>query len=261
MQRTRIQPNLNEFPTEYRALLQNSAVFDSSCSPEARVWFIEKDGGYFLKRAAKGQLEREAILTRYFHQKQLAAEVLSYRRSDHDWLLTRRIAGEDCTHQEYLADPKRLCDTLAEHLQMLHSLEHIHCPIPDHTARYLATATENHKTGHYDTSLFPDNWGYRSAGEAWSVVERYGSCLCTDTLLHGDYCLPNIILEDWQFRGFIDLGNGGVGDRHVDIFWGIWTLFFNLKTEAYTSRFLDAYGRSHIDTDMLKVIAAIEVFG
>ncbi len=37
--------------------------------------------------------------------------------------------------------------------------------------------------------------------------------------------------------GFIDLGNGGVGDRHIDLFWGAWTLFYNLKTDRHTERF------------------------
>ena len=84
--------------------------------------------------------------------------------------------------------------------------------------------------------------------------------LKSDTLLHGDYCLPNIMLDDWRFSGFIDLGNGGVGDRHVDIFWGVWTLFYNLKTHKYADRFLDAYGREAVDRDALMAIAAAEVF-
>ena len=82
-----------------------------------------------------------------------------------------------------------------------------------------------------------------------------------DTLLHGDYCLPNIMLTDWQFSGFIDVGNGGVGDRHVDLFWGTWTLNFNLKTDRYRDRFLDAYGRDVIEPGMMDLIAACEVFG
>ena len=82
-----------------------------------------------------------------------------------------------------------------------------------------------------------------------------------DTLIHGDYCLPNIMLDDWRFSGFIDLGNGGVGDKHIDLFWGAWTLNFNLKTDKYRDRFLDAYGRSDIEEEMFKVIAAAEVFG
>ena len=93
------------------------------------------------------------------------------------------------------------------------------------------------------------------------MVDSLGKHLKTDTLLHGDYCLPNIMLDNWRFRGFIDLDCGGIGDRHVDLFWGIWSLGFNLKTDAYRDRFLDAYGRDAVEEEMLRLIAAIEVFG
>ena len=69
------------------------------------------------------------------------------------------------------------------------------------------------------------------------------------------------MLDDWRFSGFIDLGNGGVGDKHIDLFWGAWTLNFNLKTDKYRNRFLDAYGRSDIEEEIFRVIAAAEVFG
>ena len=85
--------------------------------------------------------------------------------------------------------------------------------------------------------------------------------LRADTLIHGDYCLPNVLLKDWRFSGFIDLGNSGVADRHIDLFWGAWTLGFNLKTDAYRSRFFDAYGRDRVSEDIIRVIAAAEVFG
>ncbi|MBO7178544.1 MAG: phosphotransferase, partial [Clostridia bacterium] len=95
----------------------------------------------------------------------------------------------------------------------------------------------------------------------YAVFQSSKAILTDKVLLHGDYCLPNVILNDWKFSGFIDVGQGGVGDRHVDVFWGIWTLEFNLKTNAYRNRFLDAYGRDLIDEEKLKVIGAIEVFG
>ncbi|MBR2018797.1 MAG: aminoglycoside 3'-phosphotransferase [Clostridia bacterium] len=261
MKRTLLSITPNEFPSAFWKLLSRSTVYDSSCSPEARVYFLDCDGGYFLKSAPKGTLKTEADLTRYFHTKGLAAEVLDYRSIERDWLLTARVPGEDCTHPMYLEDPKRLCDLLATRLRELHELPFDGCPVPNRMETYLATAAQNYAGGVYDASLFPDNWGYASAKEAWDTLERHRHLLRSDVLLHGDYCLPNVMLENWTFRGFIDLGNGGVGDRHVDIFWGTWTLFFNLKTDAYRNRFLDAYGRDKINPDMLRVIAAAEVFG
>ena len=262
MKRTRIIPSLTDFPAVYHPLLTNTPVYDSSCSAAARVVYIEKEGGLYLKSAPAGTLAKEADLTRFFHGKGLGTEVVDYRtEGERDWMLTVAVRGEDCTHADYTSNPERLCDLTATLLRELHSIDTAGCPIPDHTARYLALAERNYNNGIYDASLFPDNWGYDSVDEAWAVIQSDGHRLKADTLLHGDYCLPNIMLNGWRFSGFIDLGNGGVGDRHVDLFWGAWSLFFNLKTDRYRDRFFDAYGRETIDFDMLRVVAACEVFG
>ena len=262
MKRTLITPNFDNYPSVYHPLLVGARLYDSSCSPEARVVYIEKEDGLYLKSAPEGTLAREAAMTRFFHEKGFGTEVLDYRtEGGRDWMLTARVMGEDCTHADYIANPERLCDLTATLLRELHECDTAGCPIHDHTARYLALAEHNYRHGIYDASLFPDNWGYDSADEAWQVVKSEGHRLKTNTLLHGDYCLPNIMLDGWQFSKFIDVGNGGVGDRHVDLFWGAWSLFFNLKTDRYRDRFFDAYGRDKIDLDMLRVVAACEVFG
>lgn len=262
MKRTRISPSLADYPAPFHALLTGAAVYDSSCSPEARVVYIEKDGGYYLKRAAKGCLQTEAIMTRYFHAKDLGAEVVDYRsEGEYDWLLTTRMMGEDCTHESVLSRPEWLCDTIATQLRALHELDTSDCPIQNRTATYLSTVDRNFRTGCYDTAEFPDNWGFASAREAIDVVHKNRHLLRSDVLIHGDYCLPNMMLHNGQFSGFIDLGNGGVSDRHIDLFWGAWTLWFNLGTDRYRERFFDAYGRDVIEPDMLRVVAACEVFG
>ena len=52
MKRTLITPNLSDFPSVYHSLMEGVAVFDSSCSPEAQVLFLEKDEGLYLKSGA-----------------------------------------------------------------------------------------------------------------------------------------------------------------------------------------------------------------
>ena len=256
-----IEIDISTYPTELHPILSGSKLYDSSCSPEARVIFIDKDNGYFLKSAPKGTLEREATMTRYFHSKGLAANVLSYVSTSEDWLLTEKIHGDDCTTAKYLEQPKRLCDTLAERLVLLHSLDFTDCPIQNHTERLIANAKHNKQTNTYNKNDSPNSFGYTSPEEAWAVVEKQSHLLQTDTLLHGDYCLPNVILKDWNFAGFIDFDNAGVGDKHLDIFWATWSLFFNLHTHEYRERFIDAYGRNKINEETLRVVAAIEVFG
>ena len=261
MKRTIVEKINFELPDEIARFTEGARLFDSSCSPEARVWLVDKDNGYYLKTCEAGTLKKEAEMTAYFHKKGLGAEVLCYISSERDWLITRRVEGEDCTYAQYLDDPKRLCDTIAAELRRLHETDFSDCPIQDRMADYFALAEENYRTGNYDKSSFSDSFGYRSAEEAWSVLSQGKMALCDKVLLHGDYCLPNIMLDNWKLSKFIDLGNGGVGDRHIDLFWGAWTLWFNLKTDKYRSRFFDAYGRDKVDEEKIKIIAAAEVFG
>ena len=82
MKRTEISVNIADFPAPFAGILQNARVFDSSCSPQARVFYIERDGGLFLKRSAAGTLRKEALQTAYFHQKGLSAPVLDYREEN-----------------------------------------------------------------------------------------------------------------------------------------------------------------------------------
>lgn len=260
MKRMPVLPDFEAIPAIFHGLMRSCPVFDSSCSAAARVYYLDTQGGLYLKSAAAGSLKQEAQLDAYFCSLGMGPEVLEYHTDKQDWLLTRAVRGEDCTHPQYLAEPERLAEIMAQLLWELHHQDHSRCPVQNHTARYIARARENYAAGRYDTSLFPDNWGYPTAEETWAVVEANAKYLKTDTLLHGDFCLPNIMLDNWKPIGFIDLGGAGVGDKHIDLFWGAWTLNFNLKTDKFCGRFLDAYGRQNFEEEMLRVVAAFEVF-
>lgn len=253
--------DLHALPDGLRPFAEGAVVYDSSCSNLAQVWFLDNAQGYYLKKAPKDALKNEAAMYAFFYSKGLAPEVIAYESLDNDWMLTLRATGEDCLDPMYRNDPQRLCDTTAQLLRMLHETNTAGCPVADRTKDYLATAHQNYRLQKYDIDLFPDNWGYTSPEEAWEEIEKNGKYLSTDTLLHGDYCLPNILLDNWRFSAFIDLDTAGVGDKHVDLFWAVWSLQFNLKTDRYRERFLDVYGRDGINPDIFRTVAAVEVFG
>ncbi len=261
MKRTPINCLPKEAPCEIISDFKDAKIYDSSCSPEARVYFIDTDKGFYLKSAEKNTLRREAEMTEYFSKKGLSPKVVSYISDKKDWLVTERAEGEDCTNSLYLSEPKRLAELMGERLRALHSLDASDCPVKDRVGEYIALAEKNYRADNFDKSSFPDSFGYKSAEEAYKVFSEGKRLLKSDTLIHGDYCLPNIILDNWRFSFFIDVGNGGIGDRHIDLFWGCWTLWFNLRTNEYKNIFLDAYGRDAINDDVLKIVAAAEVFG
>ena len=262
MVRKAIKVNFDEYPAAFLPYFKNAVTYDSSCSPEARVVFLDKDKGFYLKTAPKGSLKREAEMTAFFAQKGLSARVLEYISADRDYMLTERVAGEDCTYYKYIEEPERLCDTIAELLRQLHDTDREGCPISDHTKIYFETVDRNYKEGIFDRSFIQGGDKYKNPDEIYRYICENKGSLKSDTLLHGDYCLPNIMLtEGFGFSGFIDVGNGGVGDRHVDLFWGAWTLEFNLHTDKYRDRFFSAYGKEMIDWEKIRLVGFAEAFG
>lgn len=255
---------LETLPDEVNRLIGGRTLQDFSMSPGARVFYIDRDGGYFLKLAPKGDLRTEQEMTRYFHAKQLSSDVVFYRSGDFDCMVTEKVQGTPLTASCHLERPDLLAERLGETLRALHETDFIACPVPNRMEGYFQSVDEGYRIGRYDSSLFLFDHGgvvFSSPKEAYAVASGGRSGLSANVLLHGDYCLPNVIFDQDSFSGFIDLGNGGVGDRHIDLFWGAWTLVFNLKTDKYTDRFFDAYGRDLVEYDKLKTVAAAETFG
>lgn len=225
MERKAIQINIEDFPTAFHDLLRSATIYESSCSETATVLFIDSGSGFYLKSSSPFSLAKESSFSRIFHDLGLGPEPLAYLSDmDRDWLLSRRIPGEDCTFPAYLAQPEKLVDLLAAVLNHLHEHDASDIPVSGALGAYGDKSTD----------------------------------LVLDCLIHGDACLPNVMFDDWRFSGFIDLADAGRGDRHIDIYWMLWSLEYNLKTDRYRDRFLDAYGRVKIDESRLRLVTKIE---
>ena len=257
MIKRQININFQDFPTELHELLASGRLYDSSCSVEARTLFC--DAGYYIKIASKGSLAAETSMGRLLHRIGLGVEVIEYISASRDFLVTRSAVGEDLTH--YLADPERLCRVMADALRMLHSQTVGGTPVSAKFSQYEASAAMGLERCPYNEYLVVDWFGIRSKEEAWEIMQASRDRLQCDALIHGDACLPNIICDNGRFSSFIDCGLAGAGDRHIDLFWAIWSLQFNLKTDQYTDYFLNLYGKESIDFERLKVVAAFELLG
>ena len=257
MIKRKIDININDFPTELHGLLRSGNIYDSSCSSNAKTLYC--DSGYYIKIDDKGELSLEAELGKLFYNIGLGVEVIHYISADRDYLVTQSAVGEDLTH--YLADPKKLCEILASALRRLHCEPVDGVPVSSRLQRYFDSACGDFSGGYYDESVLMDEFKIHNKQEAWDIMQANQGKLKADTLIHGDACLPNIVCHNGNFSSFIDFSMAGAGDKHIDLYWAIWSLQYNLKTNAYTDYFLDQYGRENFDFDMLKVVAAFELFG
>ena len=257
MKKTPVDIDIEKFPSEIRHLFKHAAVYDSSCSKDATVYYL--DTGYYIKTDSPHCLLAEARMCKIFHSAGLGVEVIAYISADKDYLVTRAAVGEDLTH--FLDYPEKLCKLLADALRNLHSHPIFGIPTSERYTRYMEASTLNISDGCFDNHVLMDRYMIKSKEEAFEIMKKHRQSLDACTLIHGDACLPNVIQHDGNFSAFIDFNLAGIGDKHTDIYWALWSLQYNLKTEVYSDMFLDMYGRDNFDEEMLKVIAAYEFFG
>lgn len=60
-------------------------------------------------------------------------------------------------------------------------------------------------------------------------------------LVHGDFCLPNVLVHDGTLSGLVDLGGAGLASPETDLAAGVWTLQYNYG-KGFARVFLEAYG-------------------
>ena len=239
-------------PAQLQPYLQGTPVYDVSGRSAAKTYRIDRDEECFLKIGMPGSLRGEADMAAYFHRLGLGAQVLAYcADAERDYLLTARLPGLWACEDMYLGQPKRLCEVFAECLRLLHNTPAPDCPYRT-LKRWLAKACDGKDLCDARLLTTPE--------EELALLRERKEIFTHETLTHGDACLPNVLLQDWRFTGFIDLGGAGLGDPHVDLYWALWSLEYNLQTTDYGEYFLDCYGRQDVDEERLRLCAALGAF-
>jgi kanamycin kinase/aminoglycoside 3'-phosphotransferase-3 len=135
-------------------------------------------------------------------------------------LLMSRMSGKMACDPEYLEQPALLVDALAESLRFLWSVDTMGCPRERTLDALLEEARYNVTHGLVDLDLVePETFsetGFRDPAHLldWLLENKVAS---EPVLAHGDHCLPNVFLEKGHFRGYIDIGDMGIGEKWRDI--------------------------------------------
>ena len=147
--------------------------------------------------------------------------VLCYERdAARQYLLMRRVTGKMACDPWYMERPKVLVPILAEALNMLWQVDPAGCPRHRTPEAELQEARRRVETGLTDpgnadpATFWPG--GFRDPEDLLNWLEHHRPPY-EPVLSHGDFCLPNLLLENGRLSGFIDLGDRGIGDKWRDI--------------------------------------------
>lgn len=157
------------------------------------------------------------------------------------WLLMSALSGRDLASSPELA-PQQLVEVLADALRGLHALPVAACPFDQRLASRVQAAAARVEAGLVDADDFDDERLGQSAQQV--VAELLASQPAHEDLVvsHGDACLPNLMVAEGRFSGFIDCGRLGVADRYQDLALAARSIVHNFGDTRWVAPLFQRYG-------------------
>jgi len=207
----------------------------------------------FIKSEETGplaELPNEIAVLRWLEAMNLPApRVIDTCEADgRHWLLMSAVPGTDMASAPDLP-AEQLVRECALALRRLHALDPAACPFDRRLAVTVPMAEHRAGSGAVDETDFDDEHLGRTAMELLAKLTAHLPLETDLVVCHGDACMPNFMVVDGKFSGFIDCARFGIADRHQDLALATRSIAFNSGPDAVRI-FLAVYG---IDPDDDKI--------
>lgn len=202
--------------------------------------------------------ERDRI--RWLQGKLPVPEVLYYDRDEsNEYLLLSEVAGLNASDKAYETMLPQLMEQLAVGIKAVHAVDVTDCPFNRTLGKVLEEARRRTEQGLVDEEDFDEE--RQGLGAAALYQQLLDSRPQEEELVftHGDYCLPNIILDNGKFSGLIDWGRAGIADKYQDLALAVRSIAHNFG-ERHVSAFLEAYGLHEADKAKLEYYKLLDEF-
>ena len=166
-------------------------------------------------------LKDESLMMDWLKNRISVPEIIcNITESGKNYLLMSKINGKMSCDDEFMKNPKQLVFVLADAIKTLWNVDISDCPIKNDLSTVLKAAEYRVEHGLVDVDdAEPETFckgGFKDPQQllGWLYDNRPEEDF---VLSHGDFCLPNIFINDDGFSGFVDIGRMGVADRYQDI--------------------------------------------
>lgn len=153
--------------------------------------------------------------------------------------------------------------TLVAHtLKLIHSIDTYKATnFRSYTQSILNEYAEYIQKDQMETEDFIEDNDNKTPTEVLNYLQNNKHLLSEDVFVHGDYCLPNVIIDAQKNCGVIDWANAGVCDKYID-FSAIEGSIKRNFGEEYIDLFYESYGidKKNLDVDKLKYCNLIDKF-
>jgi aminoglycoside phosphotransferase len=193
-------------------------------------------------RASKHSLRLEKSKLDWLKNRLPVPEALLFAEDeDTEYLLLSGISGVDARDDSLKTDIPRIIEQLTRGLKMIHELPIENCPFVARLDGKIEIARERMITGLVEEEDFDEERLGRTAEDLFR--ELFATKPTNEDLVftHGDYCAPNIIIENGKLSGFVDWSGAGVADRYQDIALLTRSVWYNFG-EDWTENVFEIYG-------------------
>ncbi|WP_188241290.1 APH(3')-II family aminoglycoside O-phosphotransferase [Stenotrophomonas maltophilia] len=157
------------------------------------------------------------------------------------WLLMSALPGRDLASSPELA-PQQRVEILADALRGLHALPVAACPFDQRLASRLPAAQARVEAGRVDADDFDDERLGQSPQQVFAQLCSTRPDHEDLVVSHGDACVPNLMVSEGRFSGFIDCGRLGVADRYQDLALAARSLVHNFGDTRWVTPLFQRYG-------------------
>ncbi|MCL5965080.1 MAG: phosphotransferase [Deinococcus sp.] len=220
---------------------------------ESKTWVLVAEKGRFVLKTNKHSggrgLENELRVLSCLPQEtpEVPRAVALFEHQGVGYGLQTFLRGENLVHAFNRADVEgkhRLARSFGQALARIHAWQPA-IPRPADTLELLLERIEaGLREGALPEFVEHDGWfgGWSSKkllAEVRSGLRFAGTRLA---FTHGDYCVPNALVQQGKVAAVVDWPHAGYADPRLDLAAGAWSLEYNLKSRAFLPSFFEGYG-------------------
>jgi len=201
-------------------------------------------------RTSKHSLLQEKLKLEWLKNRLPVPKVLLFAEDkDNQYFLLSEISGVPASADSLKADTPRIIEQLVNGLKKIHELPIENCPFDMQLDYKIKIAQERMIKGLVEEEDFDEERQGRTAEDLFQQLIASKPPDEDLVFTHGDYCLPNIIIENGKLSGFVDWSGAGVADRYQDIALLTRSVWYNFG-EDWTENVFEIYG---IEPDWKKI--------
>lgn len=166
------------------------------------------------------ELQAEAARLEWLQGRLPVPAVEAFATTDaSNYLLLSEIPGIMSCDPTLTPNLPAVIRALAEGMNMIHAIDTTNCPFDQTIDAQVARAQLRIQQGLIDPTDFDQRFQGRTPQQVLDFVITHRPTTENKVFTHGDYCLPNVILDPTtlHINGFIDLSRSGLADPYQDI--------------------------------------------